>query len=382
MKKITIILLTIISIFSLFLNIYKKDQAPPCFTSDEAAFSYNAYSILKTGKDEYGNSILLRLKSFEDYKMPLYSYLSIPFIKMFGLNETGSRALNDLVSFMLPIVVFFLTKELFKKNSISLISALITSSMLGLHLIGRQTHEAYLTALLITLTSLFFIKSLKKLNVLNVVWFSLFLLISFFSYQSSRLFGIYFFIYALIFFVYSKKLEIKKRQKIFFISTTAFVILLFSITDLMFFPTRLKNLFIFNNQGIHLMTHELRIEGGNRLFYNKAAIGIKEIIFNHFKYFSPQFLLISGDENKRFGFPEMSPITSVEYLFIFVGIYYLFKNKERWKNFIISLFIISPLSASLSWADLSITRSLFFLIPVAIIASYGFINLFFFISIK
>ena len=71
----------------------------------------------------------------------------------------------------------------------------------------------------------------------------------------------------------------------------------------------------------------------------------------------------------------MSPITSVEYLFIFVGIYYLFKNKERWKNFIISLFIISPLSASLSWADLSITRSLFFLIPVVIIASYGFINL-------
>jgi len=27
---------------------------PPCLNADEASFSYNAYSILKTGRDEYG----------------------------------------------------------------------------------------------------------------------------------------------------------------------------------------------------------------------------------------------------------------------------------------------------------------------------------------
>jgi 4-amino-4-deoxy-L-arabinose transferase-like glycosyltransferase len=373
MKKVQIFLLIGISILSLFLNTFKKNISPPCFTSDEAAFSYNSYSILNTGKDEYGNFLPIRLKSFNDFKMPVYSYLSIPLIKIFGLNENGARALNDLIALLLPAAVFLLAKELFNKNSISLLSSFIISLILGLHIIGRQAHEAYLTVFLTTLSSLFFIRSLKKLSFLNVSLFLVLLLISFFSYQSSRLFGIYFFIYATVFLLSSAAKQINKQKKLLFLTAIIATGFLFLITDLIFSPTRLKNLFIFNNQGIHLITHELRTEGGNRIFYNKASVGLKEILFNHMKYFSPQFLTISGDENKRFGFTGMSPMTPIEYLFIFIGIYYLFKNKEKWKNFIVSLLLISPFSASLSWADLSLTRSLFVFIPIAIICSYGFV---------
>ena len=88
MDKKTIIILTIIVLISLFLNIFKQNTSPGCFNSDEASFGYNAYSILKTGGDEYGNFMPLRLKSFGDFKMPVYSYLSVPFIAIFGLNET------------------------------------------------------------------------------------------------------------------------------------------------------------------------------------------------------------------------------------------------------------------------------------------------------
>ena len=86
MNKITIILLTTIVFVSFFLNTFKQNTSPPCFNSDEAAVGYNAYSILKTGEDEYGNFMPLRLKSFGDFKMPVYSYLSVPFIAIFGLN--------------------------------------------------------------------------------------------------------------------------------------------------------------------------------------------------------------------------------------------------------------------------------------------------------
>ena len=65
----------------------------------------------------------------------------------------------------------------------------------------------------------------------------------------------------------------------------------------------------------------------------------------------------------------------VEYILLFIGIYYLFKNKEQWRYFLIGLLFISPLSSSLSWAKGSLTRSLFFLIPIFILSSYGFINL-------
>jgi len=90
MSKKLFFILIFIGLISVFFTVFQKTPAPPCFYADEAAFSYNAYSILKTGKDEYGVTLPLRLKSFGDFKMPLYTYLSIPFTTLFGLNEFGA----------------------------------------------------------------------------------------------------------------------------------------------------------------------------------------------------------------------------------------------------------------------------------------------------
>ena len=369
MKNKILLIVILISFVSFFLNTFKKDLSPPCFTADEAAFAYNSYSILNTGRDEYGNFMPLRLKSFNDNKLPLYSYLSMPFIKFMGLSETSARALNDLVSIFIPIAVFFLVKELFNKNSIALIGSFLTATSLGLHLIGRQTHEAYLAVLLITISSLFFLRSLKKINILNILFFIIPLILSLFSYQSSRIFAVYFLIFSLIYFFFVVK--DKKYSKSIFIALIFIVLLLFSYTDFKYSPTRIKSLFLFTNPGLQVKTQELRIEGASRILYNKLTVGLREAFFNHLKYFSPQFLAISGDENTRFGYGEMYPMTPIEYFFIFVGIYYLFKNKEKWRWLILTLFLTSPLSASLSWTAISLTRSLFILIPAVIIASYG-----------
>jgi hypothetical protein len=98
------------------------------------------------------------------------------------------------------------------------------------------------------------------------------------------------------------------------------------------------------------------------------------------QFFSPQFLAINGDKNMRFGFSGMSPMTPIEYLFIFVGIYYLFKNKERWRFFLAGLVLIAPLTGALTWNEGSITRSLFLFIPLLIISAYGLY--YFVISLK
>ena len=55
-KKITVSLLILITLISFFLTIINfRVPSPPSFNADEAAFGYNAYSLLKTGKDEYFN---------------------------------------------------------------------------------------------------------------------------------------------------------------------------------------------------------------------------------------------------------------------------------------------------------------------------------------
>lgn len=378
MDKKTFVTVFLIMLLSLFLNVYKKDFAPPCFNADEAAFGYNTYSILKTGKDEYGTTLPLRLKSFGDYKMPLYSYLSMPFIGIMGLNESATRMLNTVLAFMFPLAVFLLARELFSSTRASLIAALLASVSIGLQSISRQAHEGYLLVFLVTLASYFFIRLLKNNNPKNQIGFFTFLILSLFSYQSARIFAVFFFVASFIYFLSTRFVDQKAgslvaKRQITLGFLAVFLVLLFGVfaVDLKYSPTRVNTLLFWNNKGFSLAINELRGEGGSRLVYNKVTQGIRTLVNEHFTYFSPQFLVTEGDENPRFGLPGMSPITAVEYVFFFVGLYYLFKTRNRFRFLLFALLIVSPLPASLSWAHASLTRSLFLLVPVIAFSAFG-----------
>ncbi|KKU78545.1 MAG: Glycosyl transferase family 39, partial [Candidatus Amesbacteria bacterium GW2011_GWA2_47_70] len=73
---------------------------PAGFTADEAAFGYNAYSLLLTGRDEWGTPwwqlFFTNLRSFGDYKLPLYAFLAVPSVKIFGLTEFAVRLPNAI----------------------------------------------------------------------------------------------------------------------------------------------------------------------------------------------------------------------------------------------------------------------------------------------
>ena len=367
-KKYVLFLLALSLCISLFFSLFKFNTAPPCINADEAAFGYNAYSLLKTGADEYGNTLPVRLKSFGDYKMPLYSYLSVPFVATFGLNEIGIRALNIVIALLFPLIVYLLIKELFKKDEIAVIGSLLISTSLGKGIIERHAHEALLASFLITLASLFFIKYLRYEKLQYGLYFILSLFLSLFTYQSSRLFAVFFFVFALIALFHKKKVS---KSKSIFIAIFVFAMGIAAFTDIIYKPTRVENLFLFNDSGFKLKVLELRNEGGFYPFYNRFTIGVKDVFTNELTYFSPQFLAINGDSNPRFGFKGMSPMTPIEYLFIFIGIYYLFKNKERWRFFLLSLTLISPLAAAFAWNGESLTRTLFLLVPLLILSSYG-----------
>lgn len=341
--------------------------SPPALNADEASNAYDAYSILKTGKDQYGNFMPLRFKSFGDYKLPLLTYLAVPFIKIFGLTETGIRMVNFPFVLLFPIVIFLLTQELLNKKNVSLLASFLSILAPGLQLLGRQGSESYMTSFFLTLSFYLFLRFYKKQSLSNLLIFNLCFLISLFGYHSSRLWAGFYFL-LLLFFVF------KKGLSKLFLFIFIFVVFLFGITDFIYKPTRIQNLLFFNNLGFSLKINELRGEGGSYLFYNKLTIGAKDLSLNYLKYFSPQFLVINGDENPRFGFSGLSPITPLEYLFIFIGLYFLFKNKEKWRYLILSMLFFSPISGSLSWAGESINRSSFIFIPIFIISAYGVVN--------
>src|SRR4030043_1082025 len=130
--KIEKIILLAIVFLAFTIRFYKLQEVPPALNLDEVAIGYNAYSILKTGRDEYGLRFPVFFRPHDDYKPPLYIYLAVPSIAIFGLNEIGVRFPSMLFGTLSVFMIYFLVVEVASehhsnkmKRTIGLISALL-----------------------------------------------------------------------------------------------------------------------------------------------------------------------------------------------------------------------------------------------------------------
>src|SRR3990167_11100592 len=109
-KNLNLLLLTLIMILAFFLRFNKVTEIPPSLNWDEVSIGYNAYSILKTGKDEWNQFLPLHFKSYGEYKLPTQIYFSIPGVAIFGLNELGVRITPIVYGTLTVLLLFFLAK--------------------------------------------------------------------------------------------------------------------------------------------------------------------------------------------------------------------------------------------------------------------------------
>ena len=81
------------------LRFYKLGEIPLSLNWDEVSNAYNGYSILKTGRDEYGSLLPLTNRSFDDYKPPIYMYLNAITVGILGLNAYAARLSSAFFGF-------------------------------------------------------------------------------------------------------------------------------------------------------------------------------------------------------------------------------------------------------------------------------------------
>ena len=96
------------------LRFWNLGGNPPHLSPDEASLGYNAYSILKTGRDEYGELLPMVFKSFGDYKPGFYVYLTVPFVAVLGLNEWSVR-LPSVIAGTVAVYLLYL-RVIFQKH--------------------------------------------------------------------------------------------------------------------------------------------------------------------------------------------------------------------------------------------------------------------------
>src|SRR5512138_2320805 len=117
MKRLVITLLVgTVVILAFLLRINRVTHDPPSLNWDETAIAYNAYSILKTGKDEWGVRFPIHFRSYGEYKLPVQIYASIPGIAIFGLNELGVRITPVIYGTLTALFLYFLGRKLSKNK--------------------------------------------------------------------------------------------------------------------------------------------------------------------------------------------------------------------------------------------------------------------------
>ncbi len=169
----------IIVLLAALLRFYQLDTNPPSLTWDEAAWGYNAYSLGVSGTDEFWKFLPLDyIESFGDFKPPVYAYLGILLVKIFGLTEFAVRFPSAFFGVLTVIMTYFLVLRIFSDSKNKYKYALIAMSILAISpwhiLLSRAAFEANVASFFIISGIYAFLHGIQEKS-----WIFLFLPISF-----------------------------------------------------------------------------------------------------------------------------------------------------------------------------------------------------------
>lgn len=396
-KKLSLILLSIIVVIAVFLRFWQLGNVPPSPDWDEAALGYNAYSILQTGRDEFGKFLPVVLESFGDYKPALYVYLAIPSIFVFGLTSFAVRFPSAVFGVLAVILTYFLVKELFsksqhkEKDTVTEAAALISAFLLAVSpwsiQFSRVAFEANTGVTFNILTVLFFLKGLKNPWLLSLS--TLFAALGIYTYQSERIFLPLLFVIMIV--IFAKDL-VKISKKYLF--AALIVGILFMLPMMLFTFGNTNSLARF--KGTSILSQQTKILKNNvedvardnknddiigKVLDNRRLTYGKTIVGGYLSHFDPNWLFITGDIARHHA-PGVGLLYLVEIPFLLIGIYILlFSDLDKNKKLLIFLwFLAVPIPASVTNDVPHAVRTINFL-PIfsiftaaGIVASYKYIS--------
>lgn len=387
MKNRTIYFLLFIIIIASVIRLWQLGNVPISPDWDEVALGYNAYSIMQTGRDEYGEFLPIILRSFDDYKPALYTYLIIPLIKIFDLTIFAVRLPSAIFGILTIVGVFFLVKELFRKNSI----AFLSSSLLAIspwHIqFSRIAFEANVGLSFNVFAALFFVLGLKKPWLLTVSAF--FMSVNLYAYQSEKVFTPLLLIILVT--IFRKELFLIPKKYIVAAVMLGIVVSLpivhYTLVNREAL-SRAKDVSILANTTPFLQENAQRlIRDRERHDYlglildNRRVTYLKTITASYLSHLDLNWLFIKGDIARHHA-PSMGLLYLWELPFLLIGIYSLIFGSfsKKTKALIFAWFLIAPIPASITSGVPHAVRTLNFLPTFQIFTAIGLLTTFQFIN--
>ncbi len=389
MKKY-LLLIAIVLVASI-LRFWQLGNVPPSPDWDEVALGYDAYSIIHTGRDEFGKFLPVVLRSFDDYKPALYAYLSIPSVFIFGLTVFAVRFPSALFGVIGVIAVFYLVRELFEeykyRDQLSLLVSFLFAISPWSIQFSRVAFESNVGGVLNILTALFFIKGLKKPWLLLLSAF--FAGLGIYVYQSEKVFTPIFVLILVI--IFRKKLfSLPKKYLV-----SAVILGLLVVFPMVFYITTNRaallrvtgtSIFTYKTEILKADIKKLEEDKANNdklglILDNRRIVYGKTMIDGYLSHFNPNWLFITGDISRHHA-PNMGLLYLFEFPFVLIGIYMLLFGvfDKKTKLFVFAWFLLAPFPASVTTGVPHAVRTLNFLPTWQIFSAIGIISFLIYLS--
>lgn len=359
------LLLPVIIVSAFLLRAIAINSYPIGFTPDEASFGYDAYSILKTGKDQWGDPWPLVFRSFGDYKMPIYTYLAVPSVAIFGLNQFAVRLPNAIIGTLGVVVVYLLTLELFpqQKAKRRWMFGIVAACLLAISpwhtSLSRGAFEANLTTFFLPLGVWAFLRGIDKPRWMIIA--SIAFGLNLFSYHSARFLTPF----AAFLLLWWKKKELLTGTTLqssilkhrWAVGVFCLLVFIAFYTILAGGGRRGADVIISNPTdnwaAMANRRYEAVLQGVPdsvaRVFSNKPRYIFDQFVNNYLSYFSPQFLFTQGVGERTYGMiPGWGVLYLVEMPFILVAISSLLMRGSSRLGIIVIWLLLAPIPAALA----------------------------------
>jgi 4-amino-4-deoxy-L-arabinose transferase-like glycosyltransferase len=367
-KKLFTFLFILVLFLGVFVRFYKLGEVPNSLDWDEVSQGYNASMLLTTGRDEFGVSFPSTIRSFNDYKPPIYTYLTILPVKVFGLNPFSARFPSALFGSLSVLLVYGLVYEIFRKEKYAKTVALLSMFFFAISpysiQFSRTGFDANVGVFLAILGTWIFIMGLNRKIIWQVFLGTLFLGLSAYSSHSEKVFAPLFFL-CLIF--YGRKFFLSKKV------IAICLVALFGFINIFWFfnsQTRARSggvLFtssavqdFLNISSNELAFDKLHNDKFDALLHNRRLVYADKFVQNYLSHFDFNNLFVNGD-NARHHAPGVGIIYLASLPFILAGAFFIIRRKIYPGFILFAWIIIAPLASSFAIDAPNFQRSLIFL---------------------
>ncbi len=332
-----------------FLRFWQLGSIPPGLNIDEVSEGYNAYSLLKTGKDRYGMVAPVIFKSFGSYQPPVYTYLTILPVLLFGPTIFAVKLVTAVSGIVVVIFTYLIIKEFLitKKDYLAYIASLVIAVSPWAIFFSRMATEASPALALFIIGFYLSLKAISKPYCFPLAAF--FFGLATHAYYSERIISLLFL--ASFVFIFRKKLL--ENKKWLFAGLVIYGL------------TQMPHLAILKSGAFSRRLSQVT-------YFGKVASPLREFASQYIAYFSPRNLFFDPDDQGARSMPDLSVFYNWMVIPYFLGFAYLIrKSKDYLAKNLLLLAFIAPIPAALTTDPFYTLRVFILLWVISIMISIG-----------